>query len=89
MRLGLLQAIKLTFSGRAAVLALRAWLYHWLLPKPDVLFGHLLDAGYPTDAGDSTLVIYLDNDIDRTRFHNAVCRAIDMALRETRAATGD
>jgi hypothetical protein len=89
MRLGLRQAIRLLFSGRAAVLALREWLYHWLLRKPDVLFRHLLDVGYPTDAGDSTLVIYLDSEADRARFHKALCYAIDMALRETDAATGD
>jgi len=89
MRMGFWRGVKLLFSGRAAVLALRAWMYHWLLRKPDAFLGHLMEAGYPPDATHPCLVVMLTSEEDRAKFHRAICYAIDMALRETDAATGD
>lgn len=86
MRLGLRQALKLIFSGRAVVLVLRAAVYHWMLPKPEVFYGYLQQAGYPTDAGSPSLTVMLASDRDRARFHQAICYAIDNALREVSAA---
>lgn len=85
----MLKAAYMWLSGKVALCALRSWLWHWLLPRPDVLLGHLLDAGYPPDAKHSTLVVYLDSEEDRARFHRALCYAIDMALRDTDAAGRD
>jgi len=76
-------------SGKVALRALRAWLYHWLLPRPDVLLKYLMDAGYPANPTNPTLIVYLDSDEDRAKFHKAMCYAIDQALRETDAASGD
>lgn len=88
MRYGAAAAIGVWISGKLALRALRAWLYHWLRPRPDVLLKYLMDAGYPPDATHSSLVVMLDSDEDRARFHQAMCYAIDMALRETNVGDG-